>query len=233
MQFTEPLKTAVLLKRYKRFLADVQLDDGEMVTVHCPNSGSMKGCSLPGSPVIISRSANPKRKYPWTLEMIRAAGTWVGVNTSRTNSLVHEAIENLIIDDFGPIDSIRKEVRVSERSRLDFLLQTGERKIFIEVKNCSLVEDRAAMFPDAVTVRGTKHLLELAQLKREGFEAGLIFCVQREDADFFTPAAAIDPVYSETLRRVQGMGVLVIAYLATVQPGSISVVRKIPVRLSY
>lgn len=192
----------------------------------------MKGCSAPGSRVVISRSDNPKRKYPWTLEMVRVKDTWVGVNTSLTNHLVQEAIENEIIDDFGTIDSIHREVRVSSKSRLDFLLQAGSRNIYIEVKNCSLVEGKAAMFPDAVTTRGTRHLLELAELIEKGFEAGLIFCVQREDAEFFTPAAAIDPIYAKMLRKVQKTGVNIFTYQAEVTPGSVTIVSKLPTLIS-
>jgi len=232
VQFTEPYQLATLIKRYRRFLADVRLENGKTLTVHCPNSGSMKGCSATGSPVVISRSANPDRKYAWTLEMVMTGNTWIGINTSRTNHLVQEAMENLIIDDFGAITSIRREVKVSGKSRLDFLLQADDGKVYIEVKNCSLVEGSAAMFPDAVTARGTRHLEELAKLADEGHTAALIFCVQREDADFFTPAAAIDPVYTAMLKKVQKKGVRVLCYLAEVQPGRVAIVRKIPVMLS-
>ena len=160
--------------------------------------------------------------------MVRVKDNWVGVNTSRTNDLVQEAIENKIIDDFGTIDVIRREVKVSESSRLDFLLQGEGRSVYIEVKNCSLAEGTAAMFPDAVTIRGTRHLLELARLIEDGFEAGLIICVSREDAEFFTPAAHIDPVYTETIRQVQQAGVKILAYQAEVNPGSVTIVGKIP-----
>ena len=232
MHIREPYQFAILVKRYQRFLADVVLENGQELTVHCPNSGSMKGCSTPGSRVVISRSGNPKRKYAWTLEMVRVKDTWVGVNTSLTNHLVQEAIENKIIDDFGTIDAIRREVKVSDKSRLDFLLQAGSRNVYIEVKNCSLAEGKATMFPDAVTARGTRHLLELEKLLEEGFEAGLIFCVQRGDAEFFTPAASIDPVYAQTLRKVQKTGVNILCYQAEVHHGSVAIVRKIPVLIT-
>lgn len=232
MQFKEPHTFATLIRRYKRFLADVRLENCETMTVHCPNSGSMKGCSTPGSKVVISRSENPKRKYPCTLEMVKTEDSWVGVNTSRTNHLVQEAIENNIIDDFGTIESIQREVRVSERSRLDFLLLTDKNTVYIEVKNCSLAAGRVAMFPDAVTARGTRHLHELANLTEKGFNTGLIFCVQREDTDIFTPALEIDPIYAQTLEEVQAKGVQIVAYKAKVRPGLITITQKIPVRLS-
>ena len=117
-----------LLRRYKRFLADIELPDHQVLTVHCPNSGSMKGCSDPGSPVIISLSSNPKRKYPWTLELVEVNGSWVGVNTSLTNKLVHEALAKGRIDDFGRLDDIKPEIKVSAKSRLDFLLTSGDQK---------------------------------------------------------------------------------------------------------
>ena len=229
MQIPEPRQFGTLVKRYKRFLADVLLENGKLLTVHCPNSGSMKGCSTPGSRVVISRSDNPKRKYPWTLEIVEENGTWIGVNTSMTNQIVEEALENKTINDFGKIDSIRREVKVSEKSRLDFLLQAGSRKIYIEVKNCSLVENDIAMFPDAVTKRGTRHLAELEQLKAKGYEAGVIFCVQRNDAEYFMPAEAIDPEYSKMLYKVYNKGVHVLAYQAEVQPEAITLVKELHV----
>jgi sugar fermentation stimulation protein A len=231
MLITEPCRQGVLLQRYKRFLADVSLEGGEVLTVHCPNSGSMLGCSAPGSRVVVSRSANPRRQYPWTLEMVRSGGTWIGVNTMRTNRLVKEGLESGIIDDFGGMKSIRPEVKISEKSRLDFLLQTERGSVYIEVKNCTLVEDGAAMFPDAVTTRGTRHLRELAGLAGSGTGAALIFCVQREDAEFFTPAAAIDPLYAAVLAEVREAGVRIAAYRAEVRPGSILLTGKLPVVL--
>jgi sugar fermentation stimulation protein A len=229
MKLTVPTQTATLLRRYKRFLADVRLEDGSVLTVHCPNSGSMLGCSTPGSQVLISRSANPRRKYSWTLEMVRENNTWIGVNTALTNSLVREAIENRTIDDFGEIETIIPEVRVSEKSRLDFRLRAGGQDIYVEVKNCSLAKNGAAMFPDAVTARGTRHLLELESLLAQRQQAALIFCVQREDAKRFTPAADIDPLYAETLARVHGRGLTVLACQAEVGPEAIRIARKIPV----
>jgi sugar fermentation stimulation protein A len=189
----------------------------------------MLGCSTPGSEVILSRAANPRRKYAWTLEMVRESDTWIGVNTARTNNLVREGLENGAIADFGAIRAIRAEVRVSAKSRLDFLLRGGDRDVYVEVKNCSLVQDGVALFPDAVTARGTRHLLELEELLARGQQAALLFCVQREDAGCFAPAAAIDPLYAETLARVRGRGLTVLAYQAAVTPGEIRITRKIPV----
>lgn len=161
--------------------------------------------------------------------MVRADGVWVGVNTSRTNRLVREALENRVIDDFGPIDAITGEVRVSAASRLDFLVRAGGRNIYLEVKNCSLAEDGSALFPDAVTARGARHLLELDRLRRLGHRAALIFCVQRADVRRFMPAAAIDPLYAATLRDLHRDGLTVLAYRAEVQPEYIEITKKLPV----
>ncbi len=217
-----------LIRRYKRFLADITVESGETLTVHCPNSGSMKGCAEPGSPVMISRSDNPARKYAWTLEMVRHGKIWIGVNTAMTNKLVHEALTNGVIDDFGPIPSIRPEIKVSTRSRLDFLLETKRGRVYLEVKNCSLAENGTAMFPDAVTARGTKHLLELDRLRQEGNECAVLFCVQRSDAERFTPAAFIDPLYAETLWRVKKNGVRILVYQADVRPDEITITTPLP-----
>jgi len=229
MRLPSKQKTGVLLKRYKRFLADIKLADGKILTVHCPNSGSMRGCSDPGSPVLISHSDNPKRKYAWTLEMVQVGDIWIGVNTARTNKIVHEALTKGVIDVWGEILSIKPEVRVSEKSRLDFLLKTQHGPVYIEVKNCSLAENGTALFPDAVTSRGTRHLVELAQLADQGYQSAVLFCVQRSDASRFAPATKIDPQYSRTLAKVQQQGVQILAYQARVCPEEIVLADRLPV----
>ncbi len=220
-----------MIKRYKRFLADVTLPDGTILTVHCPNTGSMRGCLAADNPVMLSLSDNPKRKYPHTLEMIQVNDYWIGINTNRTNHLVREAIENGVVAEFGPVDRIKPEVTVSGKSRLDFLLYSGEKLIYVEVKNCTLVDEGVAMFPDAVTSRGTKHLLELAELKKKGHRAVIFFCVQRMDGEFFSPAAYIDPLYAKTLRKVIDQGVEVLVYQALVSPEEILVNHSLPVKM--
>jgi len=232
MQFKQRLQPGILIRRYKRFLADIELTDKKVLTVHCPNTGSMLGCSEPGSQVMISRSDNPGRKYPHTLEMVQAGSAWVGVNTSRTNKLVREALEKQVVKEFGRLDSIAQEVKTSAHTRLDFLLEREGTRIYMEVKNCSLAESRAAMFPDAITARGTKHLHELAALRKQGHMAAVFFCVQRGDADYFMPAHHIDPVYAETLVKVAAEGVMVLAYQADVTPREITIARKLPVKLA-
>jgi len=232
MQFGQTLQAGRLIVRYKRFLADVEMDDGRLLTVHCPNSGSMSGCKEPGSPVLISLADNPKRKYAHTLEMVRVGTTWVGINTARTNGLVAEAIQAGVVAELAGIETIWPEVKVSEKSRLDFLLTCGEEKIYVEVKNCSLALGRAAMFPDAVTTRGAKHLAELLTLRQTGCRAVVFFCVQREDVDYFSPAEHIDPGYAKALREVAAQGVEVLAYGASLSPEAITVVRPLPVFLA-
>lgn len=231
MFFQPQLQTGTLRKRYKRFLADIELDDGSLLTVHCPNTGSMRSCSTPGSRAAFSDSGNPKRKYRHTLEMVEDNNTWVGVNTSRTNTLVAEAIRNGEITEFTNVSYLRQEVKVSAKSRLDIVVESDEGKTFIEVKNCSLAADRVAMFPDAVTARGTKHLEELLQLAESGERACIFFLVQRMDADAFRPALEIDPLYSETFKRVTAGGVLALAYQAHVSPEAIELRRRLPIHL--
>ncbi|MBM9536592.1 DNA/RNA nuclease SfsA [Desulfobulbus alkaliphilus] len=224
-------QNGILLKRYKRFLADVRMETGRTLTVHCPNSGSMRGCAEPGSPVIISHSANPRRKYPWTLEMVQHNGIWIGVNTGRTNGLVREALEQGVINDFGTITALTAEITVSGQSRLDFLIESSTGSTYLEVKNCSLVEEQIAFFPDAITIRGTRHLMELAALRSAGHGAVVLFCIQRQDARCFKPAAHIDRKYAETVAWAQGKGVQFLAYQAEVTPRAIKITRKIPVHL--
>lgn len=231
MFFSPPLKTAILIKRYKRFLVDVKLNDGSLLTAHCPNTGSMLSCSSPGSLVALSRSDNPNRKYPHTLEMVRHNSTWIGVNTARTNHLVAEAIEQGRISEFREVESIKKEVKVSAKSRLDLLVRHSATNTYVEIKNCSLAVDGCAMFPDAVTARGTKHLHELAELVKNGHQAAVFFLIQRMDADRFEPARHIDPLYSQTLTSVHNQGVAILAYQAEVSPEGIEVSGSLPCSL--
>ena len=228
MQFETPLQAATLVKRYKRFLADVITDKGDEITVHCPNSGSMRGCSTPGSKVMLSTSPNLKRKYPQSLEMVQEGNTWIGVNTMLTNKIVAETILEGRIKELQGIDTLTREVKTSKSSRLDLLLERGDEKIYVEIKNCSLVEDGWAMFPDAVTARGTKHLNELASLVKQGYQGIIFFCIQRMDCDRFRPAAHIDPLYAKTLAEVSKKGVKILAYQAEVTPKSIVIQKSIP-----
>lgn len=231
MNFKNKLVPATLTKRYKRFLADVVLEDGKTTTAYCSNTGSMRSCAEPGSRVYLSRSDKAGRKYPFTLEMIQVGNIWVGVNTGLTNSIVVEALERGEIAEIEDIGSIQREVKVSPGSRLDVLVIGKGGNIFIEIKNCTLVENGAAMFPDAVTARGTKHLFELAALSEQGHEAVIFYLVQRGDAEIFRPAGHIDPTYAEALRQVHQKGVKILVYQADVGPQGISVLKPLPFSL--
>jgi sugar fermentation stimulation protein A len=231
MRFTFPLVQGTLIKRYKRFLADVRMDSGEIMTVHCPNTGTMLSCSAPDSRVCLSRSDNPQRKYPYTLEMVKDNSTWVGVNTARTNKLVVEALEKGQITEFPDIDTIKTEVKTSAHTRLDLQVNQGDSATFIEVKSCSLAIDGCAMFPDAVTTRGAKHLHELVRLTVEGRRACIFFLVQRMDAEKFSPATHIDALYGEALHLAAAEGVMVLVYQAEVSPQGIDLVRPLPFSL--
>ena len=207
------------------------MENGEIITVHCPNTGTMLSCSAPDSRVCLSRSDNPKRKYPFTLEMVEDNSTWVGVNTMRTNKLVAEALEKGHISEFQDIKAIKTEIKTSDHTRLDLQVSHGDSSTFIEVKNCSLAVDRCAMFPDAVTTRGTKHLHELTRLIAEGLRACIFFLVQRMDADRFSPASHIDSVYGDALLQAAEAGVMVLVYQAEVSPAGIDIVRPLPYSL--
>ncbi len=236
MRFTSPLVQGTLIKRYKRFLADVRLDNGQIITAHCPNTGTMLRCSDPDSRVGLSISDNPKRKYPFTLEIVKDNSTWVGVNTARTNKLVAEALTKGQIAELRDIQAVKTEIKTSDHTRLDLQVLHGAsstaNSTFIEVKNCSLAVNGWAMFPDAVTTRGTKHLHELIRLLELGEKTCIFFLVQRTDADRFCPAAHIDSVYGEALQQAAAAGVMVLAYQAEISPQEIKVVRSLPCSLS-
>lgn len=231
MKFPTPLIHGRLIKRYKRFLADIELPNGDMITVHCPNTGTMLSCSTPGSPVALSVSDNPKRKYPHTLEMVQENSIWIGVNTSRTNGLVADAILGGTVAEFVGVDSIKREVKTSEHTRLDLLLFSGTEETYVEIKNCSLAENGCAMFPDAVTTRGTKHLNELIRLRNDCKQSCIFFLVQRMDADRFAPASHIDSIYAKTLKEAAERGVMILAYLADVSPEAIEVKHSLPLHI--
>lgn len=215
MKIEPPLEQAILLKRYKRFLADIRLANGEEMTIHCPNTGSMKNCWAPETPCWFSRSNDPKRKLPGTLEITSTPdGFLAGVNTGRPNKLVREAIESGVIAELQEYSEIRPEVKYGdENSRIDLLLIDGERRCYVEVKNTTLgVGDGRVLFPDAVTIRGAKHLRELMAMVEQGHRAVLVFCVQHSGAQSVGPADEIDPVYGQTLREAMDAGVEVLAY---------------------
>ncbi|PIE63126.1 MAG: DNA/RNA nuclease SfsA [Desulfobacter postgatei] len=206
-----PLIKGKLVKRYKRFLADIELETGEVVTAHCPNSGSMKGCAQPGAEAWVSQSTDPKRKLKYTWELTRIDGTFIGINTLVPNRLVRASVEHKQIPELSDYDRVTSEVKTSAHTRLDLMLENNNKKpCFVEIKNCTLVENGVAMFPDAVTKRGQKHIQELAALSDAGHRTVLFFLVQRTDAHAFTPAADIDPEYAAKLMQAQLKGVEII-----------------------
>jgi sugar fermentation stimulation protein A len=230
MKLPEHLLAGTLICRYKRFLADVTLESGESITVHCPNSGSMTRCAVPGSPVILSRSDRPGRKYPHTWELVQVGGCWIGINTGITPALVREAVIDGIIPELQGYGTIRPEVRRGD-SRLDLLL-TGERgTCWVEVKNVTLADNGRALFPDAVTVRGQKHLTELMAVVRSGERGVIFFVVQRGDCQAMAPADRIDPRYGTLLREAVAAGVEVLAYRAEVSPAGVALAVRLPVEL--
>lgn len=235
MRFDPPFKQAVFLRRYKRFLTDVRLANGEELTVHCPNTGSMKNCLVQGSPCWISLSDKPGRKLPGTLEITTTtSGCLAGVNTSRPNHLVREAIENGTIIELQGFDQIRSEMKYgAENSRIDLLLNYPECDCYVEVKNVTLEAGNGLIiFPDAVTERGAKHLRELMTVVEQGQRAVLFFCVQHTDARRVAPAVEIDPVYTSTLNDAIEAGVEVLAYGCRLSAEEIAIDRKIDFTLN-
>ena len=220
-----------LIRRYKRFLADVELLDGSQVTVHCPNSGSMAGCATPGSNVLLSLSTKTTRKYCYTWELVETDGYWVGINTGLPNRLTQEAIESGVISELQGYTEIRPEVPYGRNSRIDLLLGGDTGLCYVEVKNVTLLRDTRALFPDAVTTRGQKHLHELMRVVTEGHRGVTLFIVQREDATSMSPADDIDPTYGQLLRQASEAGVELLAYQAVVTPAEIRVSRSLPIRL--
>ena len=231
MILPSPLVPGILLRRYKRFLADVKLESGQTVTAHCPNTGSMLGVAEPGCRVWLTHQPSESRKYAhgWELTEL-ASGVLVGINTHRSNALVREVIEHGRLPSLGGYTSIVPECRYgSENSRVDFLLQAnGLPDCYVEVKNVTAaVNGGVAVFPDAVSVRATKHLRELADMVRQGHRAALVYCVQRQDVEEVQPADAIDPAYGAGVREAMAAGVEFLALAASVTPDSIVLHREI------
>ncbi len=243
VEFDSPLIKGKLIKRYKRFLADITLESGEFVTAHSPNTGSMKGCSDPGSTVWLRDTRNPDRKYPLSWEMVETTSdVLVGINTLLSNSLVAEAISNGTVAELSDYAQIKREVKYGqENSRIDLLLldqaeqadqadQADQKpNCYVEVKNVTLLEGTTALFPDAVTKRGSKHLRELQTMVEQGYRAVIFYCIQRNDANEFRPADDIDPIYGQLLRESINAGVEAIAYSAELSSMEIKLVKRVPV----
>lgn len=230
VQFPEPLVAGTLLQRYKRFLADVRLEDGSVVTAHCANSGSMLGCQAPGSPVRLSHKPDPRRKLPYSWELVQVGATWVGVNTSLPNRLVAEAIQAGRIPELAGYATLKPEQKYGVNSRVDLLLSDPERGLcYVEVKNVTLADGELALFPDSVTERGAKHLRELSRMVQEGHRAVMVYLVQREDCRRFRPAESIDPTYAREFELALAAGVEALCYTCTVSPEGIAVQGPLPI----
>ena len=236
MKFEHPLIQGKLVKRYKRFMADIELENSDIVTAHCANSGSMLSLNEPGAPVWISPANNPKRKLKYTWELIQIGEALVGVNAQHPNLLVADAIEAGHISELLGYDTLKREVKYGENSRIDILLSDKDKPLcYVEVKNTTMRRDLSsgapAEFPDAVTTRGTKHLVELGNMVKEGHRAVMFYLVQRTDAAAFCVASDIDPTYAEQLAQAINIGVEVVAYTCSITPKEILVTNPVEVRL--
>jgi sugar fermentation stimulation protein A len=235
MHFSPTLETARLLRRYKRFLADIELASGEKITIHCPNTGSMLNCMVEGGQVWFSRSNDPKRKLPGTWEISETPqGRLACVNTGRANALVEEALRAGVIRELAGFTGLKREVAYGEeRSRVDFRLEFADGPAYVEVKSVTLGFDGStvAAFPDAVTQRGAKHLRELAALARQGVRAVQLYCVNLSGIEAVRPAEEIDAAYAQALRAAVADGVEVLAYGTRIDGEQVYVDRALPVLL--
>ncbi|SFW81231.1 MULTISPECIES: DNA/RNA nuclease SfsA [unclassified Pseudomonas] len=235
MRFSPALEEGRLIRRYKRFLADIETVHGELLTIHCPNTGSMLNCMAEGARVWFSRSSDPKRKLPGTWEIGETPqGRLACINTARANALVEEALRAGVISELNGFTGLKREVAYGvENSRIDFRLDYAQGSAWVEVKSVTLGFDgtQVAAFPDAVTLRGAKHLRELACLAREGVRAVQLYCVNLSGIEAVRPAHEIDPVYAAALRDAVAAGVEVLAYGVTLTPEQMWVDRALPVLL--
>jgi len=232
MEFPSPLERGRLVQRYKRFFADVVLDDGRAVTAHCPNPGAMLGLNLPGLPVWLSVSDSPTRKLPHTLELVEVDGGLVGVNTMHPNRLVAEALASDAIPDLSGYAEVRREVKYGANSRVDFLLTSPNRPpCWLEIKNCHLSRGGGlAEFPDCVAARSLKHLRELSREVEAGARAVMLFVIQRTDCDLFDTAGDLDAAYAAGLIDAASRGVEIICYGCDISSEAVRLVRPIPWR---
>jgi len=215
LTFSSPLIEGKLIKRYKRFFADVELLNGDIVTAHCPNTGSMKTCGQPGDTVFILHSPSPTRKLAYTWELTKTPTGFVGVNTARPNHIVANAIEAGKIPELSSYSDMKQEVKYGANSRIDILLTCPVKgQCYVEVKNTTLLEDDSVLFPDAVSARGLKHLQELSQMVKDGHRAVMFYLVNRSEGSHFRPATHIDPAYSKGLSDAFKSGVEILTYRA-------------------
>ena len=235
MKLTKLYIEGKLIKRYKRFLADVELENGDIITAHTPNTGSMRGCSEPGSKVWLYDTQNPNRKYRYSWDLVADTNNnLVGIHTGRANLLVKEAIESGVITELAGYSSIKNEVAFESSARFDLFLSNHPHKpdCFVEVKNVTAIDEQGvAIFPDAVTARGTKHLQVLIDAAQQGFRAVMVFCIQRNDVHEFRAAYEIDPLYAQTLKLAHAQGVEIYAYKTELSPKEIFLSQAVVVQL--
>mgnify|MGYP002634653895 FL=1 len=231
MDFQDPLLRGRLIKRYKRFMADVVLDSGETVTAHCANTGAMIGVQEADSEVWLSPARNPDRKLKFTWELIRIGDGLVGINTAHPNKIVAEAIENGKIPELGGYGTLRREVKYGKNSRIDILLSDDDKPdCYVEIKNVHLMRQAGlAEFPDSVSTRAAKHQGELAEMVKQGARAVTVYLCQREDCDRFALAGDIDPDYAAAVSAARTVGVESLCYACTLTPEAISADRKIEI----
>ncbi|AKS44706.1 sugar fermentation stimulation protein A [Octadecabacter temperatus] len=229
MRFATPLVSARLIRRYMRFLSDMELEDGSVVKAHCPNPGSMMGLKDEGIRVWIEGNDDPKKKLDWGWRLIELDDAFVGIDTGAANGIVAEALSNGIAD-LGEYETIRPEVKYREKSRVDFLLSAeGRRDCYLEVKSVTLSRETGlAEFPDSVTARGAKHLGDLAAMVEQGHRAVLLFLVQRTDCTHVTLAADLDPTYAAAFKSALAAGVEVMCFDCTISPEGISLANRLP-----
>ena len=229
MEFTKSLIKGKLVKRYKRFFTDVKLNK-EVVTVHCPNTGSMQGLLDEGNEVYISKNNDPKRKLKYTLEIIKAKNKLIGVNTHFANKIAYHGLSNNLIKEVANNDSIKPEVFFNKETRFDFLIKKNNQKIFMEVKNVTLIRtENVAEFPDSVTSRGSKHLRTLIEAIKQGYKSYLLFLVQIECAENFKIAKDIDKEYYQNYLLAKKAGVIFLAYRCKINSKEIKIEKKIKI----
>ncbi|MGG5284500.1 DNA/RNA nuclease SfsA [Pseudomonas viridiflava] len=234
MRFSPELEQGRLIVRYKRFLADIETDSGELLTIHCPNTGSMLNCMMPGGRVWFSRSSDPKRKLPGTWEISETPqGRFACINTGRANTLVEEALRAGVISELDGFTALKREVAYGqEKSRVDFRLEYPDGFVYLEVKSVTLGFDGSAVaaFPDAVTQRGARHLRELAALARDGVRSVLLYCVNLTGIESVRPAQEIDPAYALAFKDAMDAGVEVLAYGVQLDPQEVRIDRRLQVQ---
>lgn len=232
MRFSPSLLSGRLIKRYKRFLADIALDSGEVITAHCANPGALLGGTIPGLRVWVSHNPSPSRKLSYSWQIVEMDNTLVGVNTSLPNGIAEEAIRAGQIAELTGYESLKREVKYGQNSRIDLLLTSSNKPpCYVEVKNVHLKRGAGAEFPDSVTTRGTKHLRELETIASQGARAVMLYIIQRNDCRHFTFAADLDPVYAATAAHALSHGVEAFAYLCAVTPEGINLAKPITVIL--